>query len=49
MENCYEKKKIDDLKLTSKQSSEVINTMFSRLSAVERNRLNMIDNLQLTN
>ncbi len=38
------KKKIDDLKLTSKQSSEVINTMFSRLSAVERNRiLNMID------
>lgn len=42
------KKKLKDLKVTTDQATQVINVMFSRLSAVERNRvLNMIDNFVL--
>lgn len=38
------KKNVEDLKVTNRQGAEVINVMFSRLTAIERNRiLNMID------
>lgn len=38
------RKKLKDMKVTTDEATQVINIMFSRLSATERNRiLNMID------